>query len=210
MFSRTAFSPTLISVAITFVSGIVTGWPRRPSGQAAVRRSAARLPDKRVSPDGQGGPKEKARDNLAAIRTLRLVEDEGRDARDSEKALLVRYSGWGALANIFHPYPRSDCEDIARDVKEHLTPEEYDSARASTPNAHFTSPMVIQALWQALERFGLTPGANILEPSLGVGHFLRPDARIAAARLAVWSSCVTARTLFTSSAPMAHGMPSCA
>jgi N12 class adenine-specific DNA methylase len=120
---------------------------------------------------GQGGLKEKARDNIAAIRTLRLVEDESREAREAEKAVLARYSGWGALSNVFHPYPRSDWEEIARDVKEHLTPEEYDSARASTPNAHFTSPLVIQALWQAMERFGLGAGAQILEPSLGVGHF---------------------------------------
>jgi N12 class adenine-specific DNA methylase len=133
---------------------------------------------------GQGGLKEKARDNIAAIRTLRQVEDESREARDSEKAVLARYSGWGALSNVFHPYPRSDWEEIARDVKEHLTPEEYDSARASTPNAHFTSPLVIQALWQALERFGLGTGENILEPSLGVGHFfgLMPDSLLPGCR----------------------------
>ena len=133
---------------------------------------------------GQGGLKEKARDNIAAIRTLRLVEDESREARESEKAVLARYSGWGALSNVFHPYPRSDWEEIARDVKEHLTPEEYDSARASTPNAHFTSPMVIQALWQAMERFGLGAGANILEPSMGVGHFfgLMPESLLPGCR----------------------------
>jgi hypothetical protein len=133
---------------------------------------------------GQGGLKEKARDNIAAIRTLRLVEDESREARDPEKAVLARYSGWGALANVFHPYPRSDWQEIARDVKENLTPEEYDSARASTPNAHFTSPLVINTLWQAMERFGLTPGANVLEPSLGVGHFfgLMPESLLPGCR----------------------------
>ncbi len=133
---------------------------------------------------GQGGLKEKARDNIQAIRTLRLVEDESREARDSEKQALARYSGWGALANVFHPYPRSDWQEIARDVKENLTPEEYASARASTPNAHFTSTMVIEALWQALQRFGLTQGANILEPSMGVGHFfgLMPDSLLPGCR----------------------------
>jgi len=120
---------------------------------------------------GQGGLKEKARDNIAAIRTLRLVEDTGREPTESEKAVLARYSGWGALSNVFHPYPRSDWEEIAREVRQHLTPEEYDSARASTPNAHFTSPMVIGAVWEAMERFGFAPGAQILEPSMGVGHF---------------------------------------
>jgi N12 class adenine-specific DNA methylase len=120
---------------------------------------------------GQGGLKEKARDNIAAIRTLRLVEDESREAREAEKVVLARYSGWGALSNVFHPYPRSDWGETAREVRQILTPEEYDSARASTPNAHFTSPMVIQALWQAMQRFGLGAGAQILEPSMGVGHF---------------------------------------
>jgi N12 class adenine-specific DNA methylase len=120
---------------------------------------------------GQGGLKEKARDNIAAIRTLRLVEDEGREAREAEKPVLARYSGWGALSNVFHPYPRSDWEETAREVRQLLTPEEYDAARGSTLNAHFTSPMVIQALWQAMERFGLAPGSRILEPSMGVGHF---------------------------------------
>jgi len=120
---------------------------------------------------GQGGLKEKARDNIAAIRTLRLVEDESREATQAEKSVLGRYSGWGALSNVFHPYPRSDWQEIARDVQQHLDAEEYESARASTPNAHFTSPVVIQALWQAMERFGLGARAQILEPSMGVGHF---------------------------------------
>jgi hypothetical protein len=120
---------------------------------------------------GQGGLKEKARDNIAAIRTLRLIEDEGREPREAEKVALARYSGWGALSNVFHPYPRSDWEETAREIRQLLTPEEYDSARASTPNAHFTSPTVIQALWQAMQRFGLGAGAQILEPSMGVGHF---------------------------------------
>src|ERR1039457_3228774 len=120
---------------------------------------------------GQGGLKEKARDNIAAIRTLRLIEDESREASEPEKPVLARYSGWGALSNVFHPNPRSDWQETAREVRQLLTPEEYDSARASTPNAHVTSPVVIQALWQAMERFGLGAGAQILEPSMGVGHF---------------------------------------
>jgi N12 class adenine-specific DNA methylase len=133
---------------------------------------------------GQGGLKEKARDNIAAIRTLRLVEDESRAATPAENSVLARYSGWGALSNVFHPYPRSDWEEIAREVREQLTPEEYDSARASTPNAHFTSPMVIEAVWQAMERFGLGARAQILEPSMGVGHFfgLMPETLLPGCR----------------------------
>ncbi len=120
---------------------------------------------------GQGGLTHKARDNLAAIRTLRLVEDESREPTQAEKTVLARYNGWGALPNVFHPYPSSEWREIARDVKENLTPDEYDSARASTPNAHFTSPVVIEALWQAMERLGLGTSVQILEPSMGVGHF---------------------------------------
>ena len=98
--------------------------------------------------------------------------------------MLARYSGWGALPNVFHPYPRSDWAETAREVRQHLTPEEYDSARASTPNAHFTSPMVIQALWDSMERLGLAPGAQILEPSMGVGHFfgLMPESLLPGCR----------------------------
>jgi N12 class adenine-specific DNA methylase len=133
---------------------------------------------------GQSGLKEKARDNIAAIRTLRLVEDEGREARELEKPVLARYSGWGALSNVFHPYPRSDWEETAREIRQLLTPEEYDAARGSTLNAHFTSPMVIQALWQAMERFGLVPRSRILEPSMGVGHFfgLMPESLLPGCR----------------------------
>ena len=98
--------------------------------------------------------------------------------------MLARYSGWGALPNVFHPYPRSDWAETAREARQHLTPEEYDSARASTPNAHFTSPLVVQALWEAMERLGLTPGAQILEPSMGVGHFfgLMPESLLPGCR----------------------------
>jgi len=127
---------------------------------------------------GQGGLKEKAHANIAAIRTLKSIEAEGRDATDAEKAILVRYCGWGALPNVFHPYPPPEWQSLAREVREVLDDAEYDSARASTPNAHFTSPEVIAAMWNALERFGLQPGAQILEPSMGVGHFfgLEPEA----------------------------------
>ena len=145
---------------------------------------------------GQGGLKEKARDNIAAIRTLRLVEDESRTATEAEKAVLARYSGWGALSNVFHPYPRSDWQDIAGEVRQLLLPAEYDSARASTPNAHFTSPMVIQAMWDAMERLGLGAGAQILEPSMGVGHFfgLMPEALLPGCRrTGVELDAITAR-----------------
>jgi N12 class adenine-specific DNA methylase len=85
--------------------------------------------------------------------------------------VLVKYTGWGAMPNAFATEPSRDWQTIANELRDALTAEEYTSARASTPNAHYTSPEVIQAIWQAMERFGLQPGAQILEPSVGVGHF---------------------------------------
>ena len=75
------------------------------------------------------------------------------------------------MPNAFEPHPPRDWQGVAEELKDVLTAEEYASARASTPNAHYTSPEVVQAIWQAMERFGLQPGAQILEPSMGVGHF---------------------------------------
>lgn len=145
---------------------------------------------------GQGGLKEKARDNITAIRTLKTVESENRDATDGEKALLSRYCGWGALSAVFHPYPGPDWDDIASALRGMLSDEEYQAAKASTPNAHFTSPLVIQAMWQAMERLGLDAGANILEPSMGAGHFfgLMPEALLPGAkRTGVELDGITAR-----------------
>jgi hypothetical protein len=110
--------------------------------------------------------------------------------------VLARYSGWGALSNVFHPYPRSDWQEIAGEVRDLLTPEEYNSARASTPNAHFTSPMVIQAMWAAMQHLGLGANAQILEPAMGVGHFfgLMPEALLPGCRrTGVELDAITAR-----------------
>ena len=120
---------------------------------------------------GEGGLKQKAEANLAAIRTLKTIEAENRPATPEEKAVLVKYTGWGAMPNAFASLPSRDWQSVADELKDLLNAEEYASARASTPNAHYTSPEVIQAIWQAMEQFGLKPGAQILEPSMGVGHF---------------------------------------
>jgi hypothetical protein len=72
---------------------------------------------------------------------------------------------------VFAREPPLEWSSIAEELRELLTADEYSSARASRPNAHYTSPEVIQAVWQAMERFGLKAGAEILEPSMGVGHF---------------------------------------
>jgi len=145
---------------------------------------------------GEGGLKEKARDNIAAIRALKRIEFGNREATEAEKALLVRYVGWGALPNIFHPYPPAEWRDIAHELRNLLTDDEYDSARGSTPNAHYTSPAVVQAMWRALQRLGLEPGAQVLEPSMGAGHFfgLMPEALLPGAqRTGVELDSLTAR-----------------
>jgi N12 class adenine-specific DNA methylase len=142
------------------------------SGQTRPLSTLARdLRITRAHAIGEGSLKQKAHANLAAIRTLKAIEVEGREATPEEKDVLVKYTGWGALSNLFAPYPPYDWRATADELKGLLTEEEYTSARASTPNAHYTSPEVVQAMWQAMEQFGLQAGAHILEPSMGVGHF---------------------------------------
>jgi N12 class adenine-specific DNA methylase len=128
---------------------------------------------------GTGGLHEKAKANIAAIRLLKTLEAEDREATEEEKAVLVKYAGWGALAQVFE-YEwriRSEWKETARQVQELLTSEEWESAKASTPNAHFTSPLVIRAIWEGIERLGIKQGAEVLEPAMGIGHFfgLQPD-----------------------------------
>jgi len=116
---------------------------------------------------------EKARANLAAIRLLKGIEAGQRDATDEEKAILVRYAGWGALAQVFEPERRlrPEWQAAATELKELLTEQEYASARATTPNAHFTSPLVISAIWNGLGRLGVTGRPDVLEPALVSGIF---------------------------------------
>ena len=121
---------------------------------------------------GEGSLAQKARDNIAAIRCLKKLEGENRDATDEEKAILARYAGWGAMSAAFDWHPPAEWKHTAQELKELLTPEEYEAARASTPNAHFTSPLVIRAIWETMGRMGLPKGSEVLEPAMGVGHFL--------------------------------------
>jgi hypothetical protein len=82
---------------------------------------------------GEGTLREKALANLQAIRALKQIESENRDATKAEKALLAKYTGWGALANAFRPYPPQEWQAVAGQLRELLTPDEYEAARASTP-----------------------------------------------------------------------------
>src|ERR1700733_7385948 len=143
---------------------------------------------------GQGGLHEKARDSIAAIRLLKALEAQNRDATDDEKAVLARYVSWGAMPNAFGYYPPADWRNTAGALKELLTDEEYQSARASTPNAHYTSPQVIEAIWNGLQHMGLRKGAQILEPAMGVGHFfgLMPESMQGGRRTGVELDSITA------------------
>jgi N12 class adenine-specific DNA methylase/phospholipid N-methyltransferase len=104
------------------------------------------------------------------------VEAEGRPATPEEKAALVRYVGWGAMPQVFDPR-NYEWRSARAEVEQLLTPEELEAARASTLNAHYTSPTVVRAMYRALEQFGFERG-RILEPACGIGHFigLMPEA----------------------------------
>ena len=118
---------------------------------------------------GIGGPKEKFWRNIKAIATLKQIEQENRYATPEEQHLLSQYVGWGGLADAFDADKPAWSAEYS-ELKELLTPEEYAAARASTLNAHYTSPTVIRAIYEAVERMGFQ-GGNILEPSMGVGNF---------------------------------------
>ena len=118
---------------------------------------------------GTGGPKEKFWRNIKAIATLKQIEQENRYATSEEQHLLSQYVGWGGLADAFDPDKPAWSAEYS-ELKELLTPEEYTAARASTLNAHYTSPTVIRAIYEAVERMGFQNG-SILEPSMGVGNF---------------------------------------
>jgi N12 class adenine-specific DNA methylase/adenine-specific DNA methylase len=121
---------------------------------------------------GEGSLKQKFRQNVAAIELLRTIEDERRPATDAEKAVLVKYIGWGGMPQVFaEPDEAPDWKSEQARMNELLTDDEYRSARASTLNAHYTSPTVIQAMYVALERLGFAHG-RVLEPACGLGHFL--------------------------------------
>jgi N12 class adenine-specific DNA methylase len=120
---------------------------------------------------GEGGLKQKFRDNVAAIRTLRSLHAEAREATAEEKQILVRYVGWGGLPQVFAtPAEAPQWAAEQEELKALLESAEYDSARATVLNAHYTSPTVIRAMYEAVERFGFQ-GGRILEPACGLGHF---------------------------------------
>ena len=123
-----------------------------------------------------GGVKTKYKNNVEAIKTLVVIEKENRVPSPEEQSILAKYVGWGGMPQAFDPDVNGWSKEYL-ELKELLTDEEYVSARASTPNAHYTSPVVIENIYKALDRFGFK-GGNILEPSMGTGLFfgMLPDS----------------------------------
>lgn len=118
---------------------------------------------------GEGGQKSKFENNMRAIRTLKTLEKENRPASPEDQEVLSQYVGWGGIPQAFDERNAAWADEY-RELKYTLTPEEYEMARASTLNAHYTSPTVIRAIYSAVEQMGFRTG-NILEPSCGVGNF---------------------------------------
>ena len=139
-----------------------------PPGQETASEPAVNY---RITDDhlGEGGQKTKFENNMRAIRTLKTLEKEHRPASPEDQEVLSQYVGWGGIPQAFDER-NAAWADENRELKYTLTPEEYEMARASTLNAHYTSPTVIRAIYSAVEQMGFHTG-NILEPSCGVGNF---------------------------------------
>ena len=139
----------------------------------AVPAGNFRITDEHLS---EGGAKQKYARNIEAIRTLFKLEEEHRGATAEEQQVLSQYVGWGGLADAFDPNKENWSAEYTQ-LKELLSEDEYAAARASTLNAHYTSPTVIRSIYDAVERMGFHSG-NILEPSMGVGNFfgMLPDS----------------------------------
>ena len=144
-----------------------------PKEQPQIDKSGAvnfRIAPETEESAGKGfAAKEKFRQNVEAIRTLEKIEGENRIATPEEQEILAKYVGWGGLADAFDE-TKTNWASEYQELKSLLSAEEYDSARESTLNAHYTSPVIIKAIYDAMERMGFSKG-NILEPAMGIGNF---------------------------------------
>ena len=133
---------------------------------------------------GVGSLKQKCRDNFAAIELVRRLDGEGRGETDEEKRTLVKYVGWGGIPQVFAWHEAPEWQPERERLKALLSSEEYEAARASTRNAHYTAPVVVSAIYDAVERLGFKYG-RVLEPGAGIGHFfgLMPARMSARSRL---------------------------
>ena len=116
-----------------------------------------------------GGAKTKFRNNLAAIQLLKELETQNIQATPEQQLILSKYTGWGGIPQVFDEQQQSWATEYA-ELKRSLTEQEYEQARRSTLNAHYTEPYIIQSIYDAVQGFGFH-GGKILEPSMGVGYF---------------------------------------
>ena len=142
---------------------------------------------------GEGGAKQKYARNIEAIRTLFKLEEEHRGATAEEQQVLSQYVGWGGLADAFDSNKENWSAEYTQ-LKGLLSEDEYAAARSSTLNAHYTSPVVIRSIYDAVEKMGFKSG-NILEPSMGVGNFfgMLPDTMQASRLYGVELDSITGR-----------------
>ena len=148
--------------------------PKRPESappKALCPTAAEKARNFRITDDnlGTGGPKAKFRMNMDAIKLLKELEAQGRQASPEEQETLSRYVGWGGLADAFDNTKSAWASEF-QELSDVLTPEEYAAARASTLSAHYTSPTIIRAIYEAVGNMGFQSG-NILEPAMGIGNF---------------------------------------
>jgi N12 class adenine-specific DNA methylase/antirestriction protein ArdC/phage/plasmid primase-like uncharacterized protein len=119
---------------------------------------------------GKGGLAKKYRDNITAIRIIKAMDLEERLATDDERKLIARYTGWGALKGVFDPDNKQWAKQHI-ELKELLTDLEFKAARKSVLDAHYTSPVVIGAMYDAMQRLGFT-GGRVIDPAIGIGNFV--------------------------------------
>jgi len=176
--------------ALAYIDRLNAGLEQRPDAVPVPVGANFRITDDQL---GEGGAKAKFRNNLNAIHALKDIELEKRSATPKEQEILSRYVGWGGLPQAFDPDNKQWTNEYL-ELNAALAPEEFESARASTLNAHYTSPVVIKAMYEAVERMGFTSG-NVLEPSCGVGNFfgLLPDSMSQSKLYGVELDSITAR-----------------
>ncbi|CAB4122465.1 AdoMet_MTases domain containing protein [uncultured Caudovirales phage] len=145
--------------------------PSTPRDSAGVRPESGTADDHVIDAEdiGKGGLTKKYRDNIAAIKILKALETEGRVATPEERKALAKYVGWGAMKGPFDPENKQWAKQH-EELKALLTPEEFRAARKSTLDAHYTSPVAVGAMFDAMQRLGFN-GGRVLEPSVGSGNF---------------------------------------
>jgi N12 class adenine-specific DNA methylase/adenine-specific DNA methylase len=175
-----------------FIRQVVADAERVAPAQDILQQNESPAANFRITDDrlGNGSAKEKYEYNVAVIRTLKNIESAQRTATSEEQETLSRYVGWGGLADCF-----DERHSKYHELKALLTEDEYNMARASTLNAHYTSPIVIRAIYEALARMGFISG-NILEPACGVGNFfgMLPERMADSTLYGVELDSITGRT----------------